>query len=193
MSVTAMKVAEYEYGGITMSKMIFVSITIDDEKTNEFMEAIEQLSIQFEANYELLDKQDYSEAELDNKAQTDIYLSDFFAKLGISASLDGYKYLKAIVGIVLSDPTYFKGNITSRLYPEVAIMFDTKSACVERSIRHAISTICDKGNYAYMLDVFGGTVSESTGKPTNSAFIARTLELVKENVHDLGLHRDLLD
>ena len=78
--------------------------------------------------------------------------------------------------------TYLHGNVTSTLYPEIAIMYDTKAANVERSMRHAIGTVFERGNYELLLQIFKNTISESTGKPTNSGFMARISELVKKDV-----------
>ena len=62
--------------------------------------------------------------------------------------------------------------VTKVLYPSVAKKFNTTSSRVERAIRHAIEVAWDRGNIEVLQSVFGYTVSNVKGKPTNSEFIA---------------------
>jgi two-component system response regulator (stage 0 sporulation protein A) len=62
--------------------------------------------------------------------------------------------------------------ITKELYPEIAKKCSTTPSRVERAIRHAIEVAWSRGEVDKLNNLFGYTVSNSKGKPTNSEFIA---------------------
>lgn len=64
-------------------------------------------------------------------------------------------------------------NITKDIYPAIAKQFGTTPSRVERNMRHAIETAWDRGDQYSIESVFGGSISQNKGKPTNSEFIAR--------------------
>ena len=65
------------------------------------------------------------------------------------------------------------GNaVTKVLYPTVAKKHQTTASRVERAIRHAIEVAWSRGKLDTLDDLFGYTVSNGKGKPTNSEFIA---------------------
>ena len=62
--------------------------------------------------------------------------------------------------------------MTKVLYPTVAKKYQTTSSRVERAIRHAIEVAWDRGDLDVLNSIFGYTVQNTRGKPTNSEFIA---------------------
>ena len=54
----------------------------------------------------------------------------------------------------------------------MAKAFQTTPSRVERAIRHAIEVAWDRGDLDTLQRIFGYTVSNTKGKPTNSEFIA---------------------
>ena len=62
--------------------------------------------------------------------------------------------------------------VTKVLYPTVAKKHQTTASRVERAIRHAIEVAWSRGKLDTLDDLFGYTVSNGKGKPTNSEFIA---------------------
>ena len=62
--------------------------------------------------------------------------------------------------------------VTKVLYPTVARRHNTTPSCVERAIRHAIEVAWNRGDLDALQRLFGYTVSNTRGKPTNSEFIA---------------------
>ena len=62
--------------------------------------------------------------------------------------------------------------VTKVLYPTVAKKHQTTSSRVERAIRHAIEVAWSRGKLDTVDELFGYTVSNGKGKPTNSEFIA---------------------
>lgn len=63
-------------------------------------------------------------------------------------------------------------SITKILYPTIAKKYDTTASRVERAIRHAIEVAWERGRMETIEELFGYTVSNGKGKPTNSEFIA---------------------
>ena len=97
-----------------------------------------------------------------------LIVSPLLIKLGIPLSLSGHRYLCSAVNIYSSlMQTNSRIKITKDIYPDVARQYGTTSQCVERSIRHAVG-ICLK----LINKMFGFTINEAKGKPTNGEFIA---------------------
>ena len=62
--------------------------------------------------------------------------------------------------------------MTKQLYPSVAKQYETTSSRVERAIRHAIEVAWNRGKVDAIDALFGYTINNHKGKPTNSEFIA---------------------
>lgn len=73
--------------------------------------------------------------------------------------------------LVLEDRQLIE-SITKLLYPTVAKKFDTSASRVERAIRHAIEVAWTRGDTETLNGIFGFTINQAKGKPTNSEFIA---------------------
>ena len=69
--------------------------------------------------------------------------------------------------------------ITKILYPTVAKKNQTTSSRVERAIRHAIEVAWSRGKLDTLEALFGYTVSNGKGKPTNSEFIALITDKIR--------------
>ena len=69
--------------------------------------------------------------------------------------------------------------ITKVLYPQVARTFSTTPSRVERAIRHAIEVAWSRGKVDTIEELFGYTVSDRKGKPTNSEFIALLADKIR--------------
>lgn len=91
--------------------------------------------------------------------------------IGVPAHIKGYLYLRESINIVINDIEYL-GAVTKELYPAVAEKFNTTPSRVERAIRHAIEVAWNRGNLESIDQIFGYTVNNNKGKPTNSEFIA---------------------
>ena len=70
-------------------------------------------------------------------------------------------------------------SITKILYPGIAKKFDTTPSRVERAIRHAIEVAWSRGKMDTLDDLFGYTISNGKGKPTNSEFIALITDKIR--------------
>ena len=66
--------------------------------------------------------------------------------IGVPTNLLGYDYLKTGLEIVLNKPDLIR-QVTQVLYPSIAVEHNTTSARVERTIRHAIEVVYERGNF----------------------------------------------
>jgi two-component system response regulator (stage 0 sporulation protein A) len=98
--------------------------------------------------------------------------------LGVPEEFKGFGYLREAVLLVLEDEKNL-AEVTKRLYPEVGRRFGAPATLVERNLRHVIEHTWTYGNLDTLYATFGATVRASTGKPTNSSFIARIADLVR--------------
>lgn len=102
-------------------------------------------------------------------------IAEIFHQLGVPAHIKGYHYLRAAIMMGYENVEVLNA-ITKVLYPEVAKKYQTTPSRVERAIRHSIEVAWAKGNKEKIDEIFGYTVDESKGKPTNSEFIAMIVD-----------------
>ena len=69
--------------------------------------------------------------------------------------------------------------VTKVLYPTVAKKHQTTASRVERAIRHAIEVAWSRGKLDTLDELFGYTVNNGKGKPTNSEFIALIADTIR--------------
>lgn len=101
----------------------------------------------------------------------ELRISNILKDLGVPANLCGYRYLKKAISLAISNMDLID-TITRGLYPIIAKQCNSTPTRVERGMRHAIETGWVRGNIETEAKLFGYTVSEGKGKPTNSEFIA---------------------
>ena len=98
-------------------------------------------------------------------------VTDMIHEIVIPAHIKGYHYLRDAIIRAVEDMDVLNA-VTKVLYPTVAKMHQTTSSRVERAIRHAIEVAWSRGKLDTLDSLFGYTVSNGKGKPTNSEFIA---------------------
>ena len=99
-------------------------------------------------------------------------------EIGIPAHIKGYHYLRDSIIMAVEDMDVLNA-ITKILYPTVAKRHQTTSSRVERAIRHAIEVAWNRGKIDILDDLFGYTISNGKGKPTNSEFIALVADTIR--------------
>ena len=67
---------------------------------------------------------------------------------------------------------------------QIAAKFDTTASRVERGIRHLIEVTWTRADMDILCGYFGNTVSPDRGKPTNSEFIARIANVVRQRMRE---------
>ena len=70
-------------------------------------------------------------------------------------------------------------SITKILYPGIAKKYQTTPSRVERAIRHAIEVAWSRGKMDTIDELFGYTIHNGKGKPTNSEFIALIADKIR--------------
>ena len=102
-------------------------------------------------------------------------------ELGVPNSLKGYNRLVCAIRIAVEEP-YVLEAITKELYPAVAKEFGDTASRVERAIRHAIESSFDRCDDSTLDRYFGSTISPRKGKLTNSEFISRLADVVRNGL-----------
>jgi two-component system response regulator (stage 0 sporulation protein A) len=117
---------------------------------------------------------DLNKEELDYTA----LITSILHEMGVPAHIKGYHYIRHAVELVVDDIDLL-GAVTKKLYPEVAEEFNSTSSRVERSIRHAIEVVWDRGNEKALVRYFASNMQNENSKPTNSQFIARIADKIR--------------
>lgn len=102
-------------------------------------------------------------------------ISVLLSRMGISASIKGYHFIRRAVMMAVEDQDVLVG-ITKGLYPDIAKMYKTTASKVERAIRHAIESAWKKNGPQVYFEVAGYLPAE---KPTNGQFIAALSEFFR--------------
>ena len=105
-------------------------------------------------------------------------VTDMIHEIGIPAHIKGYHYLRDAIIMAVDDMDVLNA-ITKVLYPTIAKMHQTTASRVERAIRHAIEVAWSRGKMDTIDQLFGYTVSNGKGKPTNSEFIALIADKIR--------------
>lgn len=109
---------------------------------------------------------DYSREELRLRRS----ISDKLVRLGVRRNLAGHKYLIAAIALQSVVCAFTEPN---KLYKRVAEYYEVSPAAVEKAVRYAIESAWTRGDIDYQHEVFGLTVDENRGKPTNAEFISQ--------------------
>ncbi len=105
-------------------------------------------------------------------------VTDLIHEIGIPAHIKGYHYLRDAIMMAVQDLDILNA-VTKVLYPTIAKMHQTTASRVERAIRHAIEVAWSRGKLDTLDRLFGYTVSNGKGKPTNSEFIALIADTIR--------------
>ena len=92
-------------------------------------------------------------------------------EIGVPAHIRGYHYMREAIIMAINNVEVLN-FITKELYPNIGEKMDTTSSRVERAIRHAIEVAWSRGKIEVINGLFGYTINNNKGKPTNSEFIA---------------------
>ena len=104
-------------------------------------------------------------------------LDQIMLELGFSEVLMGTDYMREAVRLYAAGMT----QITSEIYPAVAVKFLTLPMRAERAMRHAIERAWGRGSLEAQKLYFGWSISADKGKPTVGECIARLARVCREN------------
>lgn len=105
-------------------------------------------------------------------------VTDIIHEIGVPAHIKGYQYLREAIMMSVNDIEMLN-SITKILYPTIAKQFQTTPSRVERAIRHAIEVAWSRGKMDTIDELFGYTINNGKGKPTNSEFIALIADKIR--------------
>lgn len=105
-------------------------------------------------------------------------VTEIIHEVGVPAHIKGYQYLREAIIMCVNNMDMLN-SITKILYPGIAKKFQTTPSRVERAIRHAIEVAWSRGKMDTLDDLFGYTISNGKGKPTNSEFIALITDRIR--------------
>lgn len=105
-------------------------------------------------------------------------VTDIIHEIGVPAHIKGYQYLREAIMMSVNDIEMLN-SITKILYPTIAKKFQTTPSRVERAIRHAIEVAWSRGKMDTIDELFGYTINNGKGKPTNSEFIALIADKIR--------------
>ncbi|HHU17421.1 MAG: sporulation transcription factor Spo0A [Anaerovoracaceae bacterium] len=105
------------------------------------------------------------------KNDLEVDITNIIHEVGVPAHIKGYQYLRHAITMVVEDMDLLSA-VTKELYPAIAKKNNTTPSRVERAIRHAIEVAWNRGKIETLNNLFGYTVHNDKGKPTNSEFIA---------------------
>lgn len=105
-------------------------------------------------------------------------ITNIIHEIGVPAHIKGYMYLREAISMVVNDIELLSA-VTKELYPSIAKKYNTTASRVERAIRHAIEVAWSRGQVDTINKLFGYTIHNDKGKPTNSEFIAMVADKLR--------------
>ncbi|MFU0823819.1 sporulation transcription factor Spo0A [Clostridium sp.] len=105
-------------------------------------------------------------------------ITNIIHEIGVPAHIKGYMYLREAISMVVNDVELLSA-VTKELYPSIAKKYNTTASRVERAIRHAIEVAWSRGQVETINRIFGYTIHNGKGKPTNSEFIAMVADKLR--------------
>jgi len=106
-----------------------------------------------------------------NEISLESKVTGILHEIGVPAHIRGYHYMREAILMAVEDLDVLN-YITKELYPTIAKKCNTTPSRVERAIRHAIEVAWSRGKVEIIDNMFGYTINNHKGKPTNSEFIA---------------------
>lgn len=120
----------------------------------------------------------YEKAETPEERNLENDVTEIIHEIGVPAHIKGYQYLRDAIVMSVNDMEMLN-SITKVLYPTIAKKYQTTSSRVERAIRHAIEVAWSRGKMDTIDELFGYTIHNGKGKPTNSEFIALITDRIR--------------
>lgn len=123
---------------------------------------------------------DTTEMKINRKEPLDLEaeITNIIHEIGVPAHIKGYMYLREAITMVVNDMELLSA-VTKELYPSIAKKYNTTASRVERAIRHAIEVAWGRGQVEAINKLFGYTIHNDKGKPTNSEFIAMVADKLR--------------
>jgi len=123
---------------------------------------------------------DNTESKTNKSLPTDMIdeITNIIHGIGIPAHIKGYMYLREAINMLVNDIGLLS-SVTKELYPSIGKKFNTTPSRVERAMRHAIDVAWSRGQLETINKIFGYTIKNEKGRPTNSEFIAMVADKLR--------------
>ncbi|MBR1592937.1 MAG: sporulation transcription factor Spo0A [Ruminococcus sp.] len=110
--------------------------------------------------------------------EIELAVTEAIRNLTVPANIKGYNYIRTAImmSVKIGNLT---GNITTKLYPDIAEYYHTTSSSVEKAIRHAIKVSWSRVGADAVMSYFGCTPSIYKTQPTNSEYLAAVTDKVR--------------
>ena len=105
-------------------------------------------------------------------------ITNIMHEIGVPAHIKGYMYLREGINMLINNIDLLSA-VTKELYPLVGAKFNTTASRVERAMRHAIEVAWSRGQVETINKIFGYTIRNEKGKPTNSEFMAMVADKLR--------------
>jgi len=105
-------------------------------------------------------------------------ITNIIREIGIPAHIKGYTFVREAINMIVNDMELLSA-VTKELYPSIGTKYNTTASRVERAIRHAIDVAWSRGQVDTINKIFGYTINNEKGKPTNSEFIAMVADKLR--------------
>lgn len=129
--------------------------------------------IMLNSNYE-----QYLNKDFKSEYNLEMDVTNIIHEIGVPAHIKGYQYLRDAIMMSVGNSEILN-SITKVLYPSIAKQHNTTPSRVERAIRHAIEVAWTRGKVDTIDELFGYTVNNGKGKPTNSEFVALIADKIR--------------
>lgn len=123
------------------------------------------------SNSSIIDKSAQNLSSSSASYDLETKVTNILHEIGVPAHIRGYHYMREAIIMSVNDMDVLN-YITKELYPSIAKKCNTTPSRVERAIRHAIEVAWNRGKIDAIDSLFGYTINNHKGKPTNSEFIA---------------------
>ena len=132
--------------------------------------------------FELIDRvEEKKQSMLSDSKRVEIKskIAEYLNELGLTTKYLGYCYIKELVVGVVEDKRKLK-SFNSRLYPQVAIKFNTQVINIERNVRNAINIAIESCKNRKLYDEIMGfsNITRQNKVPSNKQFITWLAEKV---------------
>lgn len=154
-------------------------MTILEMKVEALMKCVDQDA--FEKAMAEVGAQYFGTANADKDRLLQHEIQEILVQIGVPAHLVGYRQLAYGLELVVKNPEAINA-MTKEFYPTIAVKFDTTPSRVERAIRHTIEVAWDRSDWHLLQKYFGSSISKDKCKPTNSEFIARIANILRDRV-----------
>jgi len=123
---------------------------------------------------------DKTESEINKSKPIDMIaqITNIMHEFGVPAHIKGYIFLREAINMVVNDIDLLSA-VTKELYPLIGKKFNTTASRVERAIRHSIDIAWTRGDVETINKIFGYTINNEKGKPSNSEFIAMVADKLR--------------